>query len=365
MWFTGTKRSYMTNQDNSGTPPKDGKVGYSCPSNIALVKYWGKKPVQMPMNPSLSMTLTKARTDTRVSWQFDPRNRSPLHEFKFEGKPNIPFADRITKALRTMVEYLPFLHHTSLQIDSCNTFPHSSGIASSASAMGALAMCLVAIDQKITGSPPASILQKASFIARLGSGSASRSIYPSFVIWGTTDTWQGSSDEYAIPVNDFHGTFEGMRDSILVVESGEKRISSSAGHSLMETNPHSESRFRQAFGNMALLKPILSEGNWPGLIALMEEEALSLHAMMMTSKPGYLLMQPATLAILNKVRDYRQDTGHHVGFTMDAGANVHLLYAAQQERAVREFIEAELLEHCEDRRVLHDRMGSGPQIIIP
>jgi diphosphomevalonate decarboxylase len=262
--------------------------------------------------------------------------------------------------------HLPYLQHTDLQIDSANTFPHSSGIASSASAMGALAMCLVTIEESITGSAdPESVLQKASFIARLGSGSASRSVFPSFALWGATDSWTGSSNEYAIPVIDYHENFKGMRDSILLVESGQKKISSTAGHSLMETNPYSASRFRQAFRNMATIKPILAGGDWGGMIDLMEEEALSLHAMMMTSRPGYMLMQPETVAILDKVRIFRNDTGLYVGFTMDAGANVHLLFAAEHEQPVREFIESELIRFCEDRQVLHDRMGIGPQKLNP
>ena len=80
----------------------------------------------------------------------------------------------------------------------------------------------------------------------------------------------------------------------------------------------------------------------------------------MTGKPGYLLMQPGTLSILNRVRHFREETGTQVGFTLDAGANVHLLYAAYQEATVKAFIASELQSYCEDNQVIHDRMGDGP-----
>jgi diphosphomevalonate decarboxylase len=248
-----------------------------------------------------------------------------------------------------------------MHITTGNTFPHSAGIASSASAMGALAMCLVSLEERIrgtTGQPE--MLKKASFLARLGSGSACRSIYPGFVLWGASDAWPGTSDEFANPVTGFHPSFQGIRDAILIVESGQKPVSSNAGHRLMETNPYSLTRFQQAGANLSALKPILAEGNWAGFLEIMEEEALSLHAMMMTSKPGYLLMKPGTLSILNAIRKYRDETGSRLGFTLDAGANVHLLYDAGQEGSVKEFIDLELRRYCEDNRVIHDRMGDGP-----
>jgi diphosphomevalonate decarboxylase len=144
----------------------------------------------------------------------------------------------------------------------------------------------------------------------------------------------------------------------------QKKVSSSAGHKVMETNPYAETRFRQAHLNLKKLKAILSDGDWKGFIEIMEEEALSLHAMMMTGRPGYLLMKAGTLEIIRKVQEFRKETGKHVGFTLDAGANVHLLYDAKHEKEVRAFIEAQLLSHCENKQVIHDQMGTGPKKII-
>jgi diphosphomevalonate decarboxylase len=345
--------------------PTVGIVEWSCPSNIAIVKYWGKKSVQIPMNPSLSLTLKNAITTTRIEFVYNPDQSDPTISFTFQGKDAPLFRERIVRFITGLHKDCAFLAHTSLIIDSANTFPHSSGIASSASAMGSLAMCLADIGEKIAGKDTVLVtdqdmLRKASNMARLGSGSASRSIFPGFAMWGHAESWPGSSDEYAIPVTGIHDTFAGIRDTILIVESGQKKVSSSAGHALMDTNPYATVRFQQARDNLARLRQVLKGGDWPEFITILEEEALSLHAMMMTGKPGTLLMQPGTLSILHKIQEFRKATDSRMGFTLDAGANVHLLYDAQQESIVREFISKFLVQYCEGEQVIHDQMGNGP-----
>ena len=341
--------------------PMNGSLAWTCPSNIALIKYWGKREMQIPQNPSLSMTLQKARTHTQIRFNYDPDKLANKLRFRFEGKEAPAFESRIQAYLRGLETRLPFLKFCSLEIDSENTFPHSSGIASSASAMGALALCLVQMEDLITGQANAeTFLQKASFLARLGSGSACRSLFPGFSLWGKSDDWEGSSDEYAIPVYNYHQNFSSLRDAILIVESGQKPISSSTGHGLMTGNPFAGKRFEQASSNLSLLQSVLQEGDWDGFISVVEEEALSLHAMMMTSKPGYILMQPETLSILHKIRAYRKETGHRLCFTLDAGANVHLLYADDQAIPVERFINSELIRFCENSQVIWDCMGQGP-----
>jgi len=342
--------------------PGSGSLGWSCPSNIALIKYWGKKPVQIPMNPSLSMTLQEARTITKMNYSYNPGLKRRELRFTFEGKEAPAFKKRIISYLNDIESLIPVLTHTSLEIESENTFPHSSGIASSASAMGALALCLVQLEGEITGPlRPDQFWKKASTLARLGSGSASRSVYPQFVLWGKSARWSQSSNEYAIPLTGFHNTFLNMRDSILIVESGQKKVSSRAGHSLMNTNPYAKIRFDQARQNLALLFSAMKEGDWDSFIPLVEEEALSLHAMMMTGKPAYVLMQANTLSILQLIREFREETGYRIAFTLDAGANVHLIYADADARQVESFINSGLISFCENGKVIRDKMGQGPQ----
>ncbi|MEZ5072053.1 MAG: hypothetical protein R2751_14130 [Bacteroidales bacterium] len=167
----------------------------------------------------------------------------------------------------------------------------------------------------------------------------------------------GSNPWYGIPLPSWHPAFDDIRDSILVVEAGPKQVSSSLGHALMNRNPYASVRFRQAAENLGTLLAILRTGDWEGFISLVEEEALSLHAMMMTARPGYLLMKEGTVAILHRIRQYRDDSAVRMAFTLDAGANVHLLYPGEEAAAVRRFIADELLPWLDGGRVIHDKMG--------
>mgnify|MGYP006298396951 CR=1 FL=1 len=339
-----------------------GKTGWTSPSNIAIIKYWGKREVQLPMNPSLSLTLREAVSRTTLNYEFAPERDSTELQFRFEGASTPAFASRIEQYMDRLLPYLPALRHCSLEIESENTFPHSSGIASSASAMSALALCLISMEQQVRGiRDDGQMFMKASFLARLGSGSASRSLFPGFALWGSDRSWKGSSDEFAIPVTEYHPEFGRLRDAILVVEPGQKKVSSSAGHSLMETNPFSKARFRQARQNLGQLGIALKTGDWGRFIEIMEEEALTLHAMMMTGRPGYLLMEPATLSVIQRTWEFRKSSGCRVGFTLDAGANVHLLYAEADAGRVETFIHQSLTALYEGRRVISDGMGEGPQ----
>ena len=153
----------------------EGQVAWRGPSNIALVKYWGKHGRQLPSNPSISLTLSQAYSQTQVAYQYQDSRSAPSVVFTFEGKPQAAFEEKIKKYLSSIQDVFPIVSHLNLKIDSHNTFPHSSGIASSASSMSALAMCLAEIKQSLLGQAQMNLGQ-ASELSRLGSGSASRSI---------------------------------------------------------------------------------------------------------------------------------------------------------------------------------------------
>ena len=337
------------------------RVSWESPSNIAIVKYWGKRTVQLPTNASLSVTLSHARTRMEVECIYDDTVQGPRLDFQFEHDEAPQFRQRLEKYLEQVTPLLPFLGHARLTVRSTNTFPHSSGIASSASALSALALALCDIEQELFNRPHEDFYRKASLLARLGSGSASRSLYGGMALWGKTSGWSDSSDEYAIPIGDIHPNFRLLHDSILIIESGKKAVSSSHGHALMETNPFAPARFRQAEDNLRLLKPVLRNGDWGGFIDIMENEALTLHAMMMTSSPGYILMAPHTVEALHRIRDFRRETGTNLGFTLDAGANVHILFPESEENNVTPFLNEQLKPLCENQAVIKDVMGDGPE----
>lgn len=336
---------------------------WRCPSNIALVKYWGKRDFQKPMNQSLSFVLQNSFTEMSVELFKEGKQKV---EFYFDGVPH-SFGERIEKYLAQLAIRMEWIENYHFRIHSRNSFPHSAGIASSASSFGALALCLAELHYAISGKEPDTpdLWRKASELARLGSGSACRSIYPGFAIWGKAQLFEACSDEYAIPLYEgINPIFYGLRDAILIVDSGIKEVSSSVGHSLMNEHIYQPSRIAQAHQNLNELYLALLTGNKESFIEVVESEALSLHALMMTSRPSYLLLKPNTLELISCIRKFREKEKVPVCFTLDAGPNIHLLYFKKNEIEVKAFIEAELLAFCENHMWIDDRIGQGPERII-
>ncbi|MGE5448397.1 MAG: diphosphomevalonate decarboxylase [Bacteroidales bacterium] len=334
-----------------------------CPSNIALVKYWGKREFQKPMNQSLSFVLQNSFTETSVELFSDGDQKV---EFFFEGVPHV-FKERIEVYLCNLSVKMGWIENYNFRIRSRNSFPHSAGIASSASSFGALALCIAELHYAILGKEPDNpdLWRKASELARMGSGSACRSIYPGFSIWGKAPLFESCSDEYAIPIYEgINPVFYGLRDAILIVDSGKKEVSSSTGHALMNEHVYQSARIAQAQQNLHELYLAMLTGNKEIFMEVVESEALSLHALMMTSHPSYILLKPNTLEIINRVRHFRQKTSLPVCFTLDAGPNIHLLYFKKNEQEIKAFIEEELAELCENRMWIDDRIGKGPERIL-
>jgi diphosphomevalonate decarboxylase len=180
------------------------------------------------------------------------------------------------------------------------------------------------------------------------------------MVWGQHHEIAGSSDLFATPFPfKIDKAFENFKDTILLVDKGEKSVSSSVGHGLMKGHPYAESRFKQANENMLKLSNSLQQGNIKEFIEIVENEALSLHAMMLTSNPSYVLMQPNTLKIIELVREFRSNEQSNLCFTLDAGANVHLLYPEKEEKRVAAFIEKKLSQFCQENRYICDTLGAG------
>lgn len=331
-------------------------VSESCPSNIALIKYWGKYDNQIPANPSISFTLNHCRTNT--SMEFSAHEPFSVQTF-LAGNEEVKFAEKIEKYFRNIEQYLPWILQGKYIIRTENTFPHSSGIASSASGFGAIAKCLMSLDETFSGkTSDEESLRKASFLARLGSGSACRSLYNGLVVWGESQV-KGSSDLFAVqyPNDEIHEIFKDFNDWVLLIHEGQKSVSSTVGHCLMNTNPYADRRFQEARENFGPMKEMLASGDLQRFIKLVEHEALTLHAMMMMSDPAFILMKTGTLEVINKIWDFRRETGLPLFFTLDAGANVHLLFPNDgSEETIKSYIEAELLQHTQNNGVVKDVM---------
>ncbi len=336
------------------------EVCWESPSNIAIVKYWGKHGLQLPRNPSLSMTLSQARTRTSLRWR---DGNGQMLDFKAGGEASADFAMRVQSYLSKMQQELPVLSRIDLEVNTHNSFPHSSGIASSASGMSALALCLCSIAAQmgeLEESGP-DFDRMAGRMARLGSGSACRSLSGPWMSWGMSEALPGSSDDYAQVVPRVAEIFNSYRDAILIVDTSRKSISSTVGHAMMIDNPFAPARYDNARRRMLELSATLRDGDTALMVEVAEAEAMELHALMMTSVPSFVLLKPGTLAIIERIRGFRQRSSVPLCFTLDAGPNVHLLYPQSAEEAVRALIADELQVFCDGGRVLYDWAGPGAQ----
>lgn len=342
-----------------------GHVVWRSPSNLAIIKYWGKFGNQLPKNPSISFTLANSFTETILDYKPKETAAEGIDlQMEFNGSEDEKILAATRNFLQNMLPYFPFLQQLSLRIRTANSFPHAAGIASSASGMSALALCLCMLEDRFFGTlgEAAAFDQKASYIARLGSGSACRSIFPYMALWGTYEGVAGSSNEFAIPMeNQIHDVFKGFHNAIMIASSKEKSVSSRAGHALMVDNPYAEARYKQANERMERLLKMLKDGDVHGFGTIAEEEALTLHALMMASTPSYTLLHPNTLQMIERIRDYRAETGHPVYFSLDAGPNIHLLYPDSVKEEVQLLIDRQLVPLCENGFWIKDWVGEGPE----
>ncbi len=335
-------------------------ISWEAPSNIAIVKYWGKREQQLPINPSLSFTLNYCKTKTSIQWEQRNGQDHLDFEFFYDGQKKPRFEYKL-KTFFNQVELLyPEFKSVYLNIDSINSFPHSAGIASSASAMAALALCVMSIENEIKGfvMPQDEFLNKASYLARLGSGSACRSVYPFAAAWGQSMHLPGSSDEYAIPMeNHLHEEFKTLQDYIFIVSRAEKKVSSSAGHQLMERHPYRDARIYQAHENFNQLLSVLKNGDWLAFAKICETEALSLHGLMMSSNPSYILLEPESIHIINELKLFQQESKLPITFTIDAGPNIHVLFPERIKEAVDAWIQQSLSRYWEEEQIIFDELS--------
>lgn len=355
------KTETITYPDSIPSNLTEGNTTWTSPSNIALVKYWGKYDNQIPANPSISITLSACHTKTELHWATSNSGKFEI-DFYFDGIKNEAFGTKIKKFLESLPNrnYLNSLHFTA---HSSNTFPHSAGIASSASGMSAFVLCFLEMEKQVFGlhQNDADFYREASILSRLASGSASRSVYGGLASWGKSNVIVDSSDLYATQYSgELHADFKNLQDSIIICDRGEKSVSSRAGHGLMNTNPYALRRFEHAHENMEALLDSMKIGNWDKFAAIVENEALTLHGMMMMSYPWFILMKPKTIELLDVIKSYREKTGIRMCFTLDAGPNIHLIYPESEKAKVLEFLKNEVENHLPENSIIFDHEGNGP-----
>lgn len=290
------------------------------PSNIALCKYWGKRDAKLnlPVNSSLSVSLSKlgTRTEIRVCKDAD---RVYLNG---ELQPaDTGFAKRVSAFFDL---FRPIVGNVSFEVRTDNTIPTAAGLASSASGFAALMMALDdwagwGLDRK-----------HLSMLARLGSGSASRSVYDGFVQWHAGTNADGT-DSFSERID---AEWSAFRIGVLELSSAQKPIGSRDGmNRTVETSALYKSWPQQAKADLATIRDAIAAHDFSVLGKTAERNALAMHATMLAAWPPLLYLQPESIEQIHRIQRVRAE-GLEVYLTIDAGPNIKLLFLDKDEPAV-------------------------------
>ena len=320
------------------------KAKARAPSNIAFIKYWGKKneKLRIPENSSISMNLSKAFTETSV--EFDHKLKRDL--VSIDGK----YVDGLEKErITTHLDRIRKLAKVDFRakVVSKNNFPKGAGIASSASGFAALTRAAAkALGLNLSE-------KELSILARLGSGSACRSIPDGFVEWVA-----GSKNTNSYALSLYEPEYWDICDVIVVVGKKAKKVGSAEGHAKASTSPFYKTRVFSIDKKVRDIKIALKNKDFEQFGSILEAEAINMHTVMMTSKPPIFYWMPKTLEIMQMIIEGR-NKGIKAYFTIDAGPNVHIICRSQTVAAV----EKELSKIKGIKNIIVNRAADGAKII--
>ena len=312
--------------------------------NLAFIKYWGNRDntLRLPSNSSISMNLDGLYTRTTVSFQPSlPYDELVIngHETMGKGLDRISYILDIIRGMANITE--------RAEVISENNFPSGAGIASSASAFAALALA---------GSEAAGLKlgeQELSRLARRGSGSAARSIPGGFVEWQA-----GTGDEDSFAFSIAPPDHWELVDCVAIVTASHKKTGSTEGHYIAGTSPLQAARVADAPRRLEICRDAILNRDFNAFASIIELDSDMMHAVMITSTPSLHYWKPETIRVMNAVRQWRNE-GIQVCYTIDAGANVHVLCPETEAHT----IDKRLREIEGVRDVLVARVG-GPARIV-
>lgn len=320
------------------------KVTAKAPANIAFIKYWGKKDekLRIPANSSISMNLSEAYTITSVEFN---RKFKTDQLFWNRLKAADDEASRVSKHLDLIRDRAGI--RLKARVISQNNFPKGAGIASSASGFAALTVAAA-------GAAGLNLSERElTILARIGSGSACRSIPDGFVEW---QEGRKSDDSYAHSL--FKPEYWKICDLIAVVGENNKKVSSTEGHAIAESSPFYGARIAGMKDKVKEIKAALEKKDFTRFGEIVEAEAINMHAVMMTSVPPLFYWNPGTLEVLLVVKELR-DKGIEAYFTIDAGPNVHVI--CQSKDKIR--LKKALTKIKEVKSVIANEPAIGARVI--
>lgn len=296
------------------------------PSNIALIKYMGKSDEHsnIPDNSSLSYTLNNLLTTVKLELLPGKKDiwEPLITPDGFEFKLSTAGQQRFIAHLERIKSY--FNYHGGFLIQSCNNFPHGSGMASSASSFAALTKCAVLALSELTQKKLPSIDEQAQ-LSRMGSGSSCRSFYAPWALWKKEQV-------YSVDL-----PYKKLLHQVIVISNQEKGVSSSEAHRRVKTSNFYPLRSQQAEDNLQLLLNAFMAQDWVSAYDICWREFQDMHALFSSCEQSFTYMTPETLNLLNTLQEQWQKNGDGPIVTMDAGPNIHLLYRLDQEDIARQF----------------------------
>lgn len=314
--------------------------------DIALIKYWGKKPgfeeLRLPANGSIAMVLSGLQTITTV--EFSDKysiDTIVIDHNEISGRQKvrvIEHLDRIrSKAKITL----------NARVQSENNFPMSAGISSSASGFSALTVATVeAAGLRMSQ-------KELSILARKASGSACRPIMDGFVEWLDGDSDETSYAESFLPPEHWN-----IRDVVAIISYKEKSVPTSDGMAIADTTPFFIERLKKMPDKICLVKKLLQERNFQEFGELIESEALEMHAIALTSQPPLIYWLPETIQLMHEVQQWRKD-GLEAYFTINTGQNVHILC---EEKNVQE-VQKHLSSLSIVKQVIVNKPSQGAHVV--
>jgi diphosphomevalonate decarboxylase len=285
--------------------------------NIAFIKYWGNRDhsLRLPSNGSISMNLNGLFTRTTVTFNSSRSDSLKINDYDVKGK-GLERVSQILDLVREMANL-----ENKAEVGSENNFPAGAGIASSAAAFAALALAAsTAAGLKLSESD-------LSRLARRGSGSASRSIPGGYV------EWQAGNHEDSFAFSIAPPDHWDLVDCIAIVSTAHKKTGSTEGHAIADTSPLQSARLGDATRRLEVCREAILNRDFDSFAHIIEHDSDIMHAVMMTSNPPLMYWQPATVNIFHAVRGWREN-GLPAAYTVDAGANVHVICLREQARDI-------------------------------
>ena len=313
------------------------------PSNIAFIKYWGRKneELRLPENSSISMNLSNLLTTTTVEFNPDFKEDSVI----INDKNDLKEAGRVIKFLDLIRKKTGLFQKA--KVVSKNDFPDGTGLSSSASGFAALACAASKAAGLTLGEKELSIL------ARQGSGSACRSIPDGFVEW-----LDGNSSETSFSKSLHPPGYWDIADVVAIVSKEKKDVSSTEGQKMVYSSPFFQTRLNNINEKITKIKKIFKTKNFIELGELIEGEALELHAIMLTSTPSLIYWLPATIQIMKLVKKWRSE-GLEVYFTINTGQDIHLII---EEKNTEKLIK-KLEDLKEVKKIIINRPSVGARLV--